>query len=625
MGTYEAPGAVIDKRFGLASAAISKGTEKLSANIKASLTEKAKRDALIAKQEAAALAKSEARLARENAKKQKDLFDLKKKVGTTIIPPKTYGNFEIYTDVASGAKKVRTTKLDADNDGKQDTKEDLQGGMGQIWVEHLENQTNLLASLPFGTPEYNQELANIQTILELGNNGNGIVNKTVQNWEDSFVYDSGESRMIPKTYATTGASLEGQSEMQRGFNIAYSNGGVINGQRVMEYVSNGSKVGLVYKNPYYDPSNDPSEMKELFINYNELLANGANKGYTLWDTVDVDTFDKKIDQQWDKFSVDYNATTQKIVNESATVKSTQTLKSYDDANQALREKVTSPQNVKLMPIDQNFWQLLRTSSDEAVFDGSDAMRNRAADLLATRLIETKGKQNSQLLAIVNKANNTSSSAQAISQRATVEGIAGFAPLEGGAKNITTNGNAMAASKDGVGWGEADRKYTVDELDKLARYYANLPGAAGATELGKFLTASSKGGTGNYVSGAEFKRLKAESILDSYNSKNSTNITNPSAAQVDAIVDWGVNTGNAATGDTYLPEAVGNVTNESLYNAKKNGKEQINMSKDAILKAMLDQVETPANAAKILNLKSALGGSNYIAQETDYETEAQNFA
>tara|TARA_R100000900_G_scaffold80223_3_gene63068 strand:+ start:2529 stop:4373 length:1845 start_codon:yes stop_codon:yes gene_type:complete len=614
MGTYEAPSAIIDKRYGIASAAMAKGLDKAGASIDAAIAAKRKR-------EETAMAK----LAKDNLKREKDLFNIQKKVNQTFQPAKTFGNYKVVNGV------VQTTDLDAGQgggtaaDGVQDVKEDLNTGMGDLWVDFLADHTNNLEKLPYGSAAYNQELTNITTILELGNVGNGIVNETVQGWENSFYFNSADGRMYPSNSKANGASLFGQSEMQRAFNIAYSNGGVQDGQRVMKYVSNGDRVGLVYTNPNYDPATDPPEMKELFINYKEMIGQGVGKGYQLWSTVDTETFDKKTDQQWDKFAVDYTATMDKIVKESGNVTSTQTIKSYDEANQNLRDKIMDPKNIQMMPIDQNFYQLLRKDGDPLTFDGSDASRTLTAENLANYLIEMKGKAtNKSIKTVIDNANKKSSSQKAIDNRATVEGVAGLAPLEGGALAITTGGNPIG-DRNGVAWGETGRKYTINELDKLSRYYFNLSPQQRATELGELLTKSSSGGKGNYTSGQAYKKSQAVTVLDAYNTANSSNITDPNPTQVGNILRWASSTQNPNTpGEAYLPN-LSSVKNDKLYNANTGKVASQLDSVENILKLILGQLETPANATKILQKRSAPNDPDYIAQEMDYENEAQDFA
>jgi len=629
MGTYEQPGLVLDKSMGQLAAGIKAGVDKGQAILKADQDRKAKLALAEAKEKARQEAKVKANLEKLKQKRIDNIADINGSIQRSYKPGATQGLISRKT--VGNVTTVTSEQVDASDPSLS---RDTEMGMQGLWVSTLEGMTDELEKIQFDTPEYKALEQDIKTLIELGGVGNQMMDKGVQIWEDSFMYDPTSKKLIRKPYASNGASIYGQDVMRENMAIAWSNGGKdpITGEQAVSYVVKGNKVGVKYVDPVIakqqvgkklgDPDYiDPDEYT-FFQDYSQKIK-GTNKyGTEFWQVADVDEFDKKLQRTWNQFDNGYSAEITRIQNLSGNQITTQTVKDYDKANEDLRARMTSDDAIKNLNMDPNTWQMIRRPGDPEKWEPTEELRTLAAERMADKCINTFGKpsvMNTTLKDARTKAD------QELKVQATVEGFAGLDTLPMYTSFFDNSPLKSRVNNSGIKFGESGYKYTVQELDKLSREISG-GGAVGQTILVDVLNQSGgRGGMQQYISGSKLMQETADNFADEAIAGGVSVVdrNNMTRVEKEDIINWAINDIDPSTGNPRLSSGYQSLDPNKVYD-KSNVKKAFDTQNDRnVLRILLDQFVTPTNAQKVLDMNPDPNSSDYIAlQQAQDEFNAQ---
>ncbi len=635
MGTYEKPDLILDKSMGIAAKAIKDSTDKGLATIEAEKERRSKLAVAKAKEDERAKIRLDKQKAALVQKRVDDIADINKSITTSFKPQATQGKLVVKKN--NGITTVTSEIIDANDPSVNNVDSEL--GMQDLWVATLEEMTKDLEQIQWGTPEYKKLEGDIGSLIELGGIGNQMMNSGVQTYEDSFIYDATTQKLVPKTYAANGASIYGQDSMKQNLAIAWSNGGKdpISGKMAVSYVVQGKNVGVKYIDPviadqqkglkkgdngYVDP-------KEYTYFQNFLpKAKGAQKGHQFWDVVDVDAFNKDLSRVWNQNDAGYNATITSIESKADDEITVETVKNYDKANQDIRDKMTSPDNVANLNITPNTWQMIRKDSDPKVWKRNDEMQQIAAERMADKAISQFGKELSVTKRRRLEEMRTKADKQ-IQNKALNEGFGGLSSFAT-YSNFWDNSN-LQGTKDvnNVDFGAQGRKYTIQELDKMSRYISNK-GQVGQRVLVDILNRTGgRGGMKKYISGAKLKRDKADEFVNQYNVAKGTALVSGamSTGEQGDVIKWATDQVDN-NGNPLLNPGYNGLKTTSVYDAANVKKEFTSDNEEQILRILLDQFVTPTQTQKVLDVRPTVGDSKYIAvNEDDFNADdaSQNFA
>ncbi len=635
MGTYEKPDLILDKSMGIAAKAIKDSTDKGLATIEAERDRRNKLAVAKAKEDERAKIRLDKQKAALVQKRVDDIADINKRITTSFKPQATQG--KLVANRNNGILTVTSEVIDVSDPSVNNVDSEL--GMEQLWVGTLEEMTKELEKIQWGTPEYKKLEGDISSLIELGGIGNQMMNSGVQTYEDSFIYDATTQKLKPKTYSANGASIYGQDVMKQNLAIAWSNGGKdpISGEMAVSYVVQGKNVGVKYVDPviaktqiglkkgdqgYIDP-------KEYTYFQNFLpKAKGAQKGHQFWDVVDVDAFNKDLGRVWNANDAGYNATITSIESKSDDEITVETVKDYDKANQDVRDRMTSPENVANLNITPNTWQMIRKASDPKVWKRTDEMQEVAAERMADKAISQFGKELSTTKRKRLEEMRSKGDKQ-IQNKALNEGF-------GGLSTFATYGTFWGASNlqgtkdiNNIEFGKQGRKYTIQELDKMSRYISTK-GQTGQRVLVDMLNKTGgRGGMKKYISGATLKKDKADEFVNQYNTSTNSSLVvgGMSPAEQGDVIKWATQQVDN-NGNPLLNAGYNNLKTTSVYDSANVKKEITSDNEEQVLKILLDQFVTPTQAQKVLDVRPAVGDANYIAvNEDDFNANdaSQNFA
>jgi hypothetical protein len=406
-----------------------------------------------------------------------------------------------------------------------------------------------LESLDYLSDDWNTEVSNIKTMIGTSDDAISLLNHEIEDLANSFDIKTvnGVQQLIPKATGIGGAQL---ATNDQGFvsiihNIKFKGGKDVN----FDYKNN--SPGLSMRNPLNDgmldsngnittdpnlsvsefhlQAGDTGYKEDIFLDFRKYKGLKPD-GYDIIGVTDPTALNTTIDNDWKIFGAGYNEAYDiietKINNPSAGTVTIDEIKSYEQANQNVRDRMLREKGT-LQP-NQSNWQLLGGGVKKVDLDGdgqpetdtpeiyTDSPENREmyAILEANRMLEVKGKASS----LTQKINNLD--IPQIQQEVAVyqkDGIPGIEPsslaLITGLRGIDpSTGKPYPQGQIGEEFYQKDN-YTPDELRNLA--HAINRQNISTSELAGILTAMTVADGHTYTSGDIIKNKIADDYKQEY--------------------------------------------------------------------------------------------------------------